>query len=715
MAQASEKCKIDLIALASWPSFTVDGKLDLPFSHAAHILSTALGWRDLGDELRERILDGLVRLVHEGLSCVSAHYFTDDQVSDLVSLPCVHFRLHNISLISLCALATAAELCGCSKSRLLSATLLTWLKVRFERYRFGFTEGVSYDGYLATFVANWLFTQNADTVDCVLSHPGFQDLLEQCRVFSCPSNFAASAEIGDVEPAEMPFVWSALAKLQLLRFCPKREEALKLIDPSYFRGDALWSRITLLSQSEEAEMAGSNAYSNGSSANFLKSNAGISLQSLPDELDVPGQSVKVVASLCSSPMSHIQKDNGTVVIGHKGSWWIADPGYQQYLETSERNFTLGLHAHNIPAINGFVQTKKVPRLLQQGRDSSGATYALIDLTDCYPADLGAKSVVRVIWVLGEKHVAVCDVILSDLDLSIDHTWHGHPEAYWGAKNGSLFLTLDSHPDATCWIGSPDKVFSIADIQRLKGSRGHQSLHCQSTSAINHWWVFSFSKAAPKLVKMKQNSLLINDDKVSLTELAVNELSPSLVISIGKQRMVAHVLVLKELIGIEASENWVFRVWVNGRLDQECAAYASSKIELFPPMINADDNVVVCATQSSVDESSSFSATYAFNEEDINELRAVPLRVVASVDGSKVIASSYLLPDAIPGEIEYAFYLMIDGKKEAVAWYTGNSTHTFELKDEWLGQKVAVRGFARAQGNNDLKMSKTSNIISDWVL
>ena len=45
-------------------------------------------------------------------------------------------------------------------------------------------------------------------------------------------------------------------------------------------------------------------------------------------------------STCSSPLGHVHKDAGTIVIGTRGKWFITDPGYQQYLPTRERNFTL---------------------------------------------------------------------------------------------------------------------------------------------------------------------------------------------------------------------------------------------------------------------------------------------------------------------------------------------------------------------------------------
>lgn len=44
--------------------------------------------------------------------------------------------------------------------------------------------------------------------------------------------------------------------------------------------------------------------------------------------------VAVAMGQGSSPMGHIHQDNGRLVIGTRGRWWLDDPGYQQYLQTS---------------------------------------------------------------------------------------------------------------------------------------------------------------------------------------------------------------------------------------------------------------------------------------------------------------------------------------------------------------------------------------------
>src|SRR5690606_24878104 len=60
------------------------------------------------------------------------------------------------------------------------------------------------------------------------------------------------------------------------------------------------------------------------------------------------EDVAVVASCHNSPAGHLQRDNGTLVIGRRGRWILSDPGYQQYLRGAEREFTIGPAAHNYP-------------------------------------------------------------------------------------------------------------------------------------------------------------------------------------------------------------------------------------------------------------------------------------------------------------------------------------------------------------------------------
>lgn len=694
-------CQRELLALSSWPAFCANNKLDLPFAHAGYTLSTALEWGWLNASFRETLEQALHRYVDEGLPLLPERYLSGQSVAVLASEPKVYQHLHNIALITFASLALAAERCGHVERERLSSALFNWLIVRYDSFADGFTEGASYDGYLATFVVSWLFTQPQSRADAILTHPGFADLARQCQVLACPGAPERSAELGDVEPAEMPFVWSALAKAQQLTFCPERDALLQSVDVGWLRADGLAigiSQARTKSDATDLEVAGLLAAVDD--AGFQACNSAVSLGS-----GAGAGEVKVVASLSRSPMNHIQVDNGTVAIGYRGRWWITGPGYQQYLKTSEREFTLGAAAHNTPVIAGKAQTSKCPRLYHHGQRQDGIAFMLLDLTDCYPDDLGLGSAVRAIWLIDQAHVVVCDtLVMADTALPVQYSWHGHPDAYWGVDRGALFLSLEDAPGSTCWVSSPAHIFQMTDIQRLKGSRGQQSLQVLSNSASKHWWVFSFTDQPPGLSLIDDSQLKLNDWRLSLSELRPVDDSPRVKVAIAS-KMMLQASFFTEVMGLRSPVDWCFEVKVNNQLWQSVKTTGVGHAEIMPPMITATDQVSVSAYSESLVADDHSVATYVLDKKEIAQILSIPLRVSAHVTNNDIVASCHLLPDAMSGGAEYAFYLLVDGERVETAWYTENSTHHFVCKDEWRGRNVTVRGFARSKDNNDQKISQ----------
>ncbi|MBK5941828.1 hypothetical protein [Halochromatium roseum] len=108
-----------------------------------------------------------------------------------------------------------------------------------ERRQQGFTEGVSYDGYLLSFLADWLTTQPPQAREKLSAHPAWAGLLAQPLALAAPGDLMASAPLGDVEPVRMPFVWSALAKLHALQPTATTAWALARCALPALRADAL--------------------------------------------------------------------------------------------------------------------------------------------------------------------------------------------------------------------------------------------------------------------------------------------------------------------------------------------------------------------------------------------------------------------------------------------------------------------------------------------
>jgi hypothetical protein len=195
-------------------------------------------------------------------------------------------------------------------------------------------------------------------------------------------------------------------------------------------------------------------------------------------------------------MGHLQADNGTMVIGTHGQWIVSDPGYQQYMNDTEREFTLGPAAHNYPVINGLKQDKKEPKLVSLESAEPGLWRAQIELAACYPSEAGVTSVVRTVWLQGRRGVIVGDRIQAGSVRSLKYHWHGHPDAGWWIQDGWALIHSGG---AELWFTSPQAELKDDKIQRLPASRGQLTLVAEADpTAPVVWWVFSLGEGPPKI-------------------------------------------------------------------------------------------------------------------------------------------------------------------------------------------------------------------------
>lgn len=91
-------------------------------------------------------------------------------------------------------------------------------------------------------------------------------------------------------------------------------------------------------------------------------------------------------------------------------------------------------------------------------------------------------------------------------------------------------------------------------------------------------------------------------------------------------------------------------------------------------------------------------------------RYPPLTVSATCDGNVVVARCIAGSEHFQGDLEYAFYLMVDGVKTQVLWYTPNPEAQFTLPDGVAGKKLEVRGFVREVANPDKKVMKVAPVV-----
>jgi hypothetical protein len=332
------------------------------------------------------------------------------------------------------------------------------------------------------FAADWLHTLPEAERAPLLDHPQMQRLLEQSYLLSAPGAAEEVAELSDVEPREMPFHLSAQAKLLRLRRSPDRTWFLERCRLDWLRADGLAALRQFVGPLRtQAPAAGA---CDAQYALVLRSGWA------PDDL-------AVAASCTDSPAGHLQADSGTLVIGSAGKWLIADPGYQQYMQGDEREFTVGPSAHNAPVFGKCAVTLKRPRRLVLETLADGVQHAAIDLTACYAAAAGVKSAVRHVWLSGKNLVVAADCVATAAPAPVKYHWHAHRAAAWQFDGAWAALRVGG---TDLCFSSPQMQISGACLQRLPGSRGQLTLvAARESAAPTIWWVF-FLGAKPPLLQ-----------------------------------------------------------------------------------------------------------------------------------------------------------------------------------------------------------------------
>ncbi len=472
----------DLAALAQWPKYQQYAMPDLSSAHAARILSTAAtAWQWVANDLRGSLHEACVRHVAQVLPDSDRLYGFVRSKEDVLRHHDPYELLRNIPVIGTIGAALTAAAARHPTATPLNARVKALFTATLELRRDGFSEGAGYDGYVLDFVADWLGTLSEADRSPILDHPNLKQYLEQSYMLGAPGAVERLAELSDVEPQQMPFHLSAQAKLLGLRRDSARSWLLARCPLDWLRSDALAA----------LHRAADEPAAKAPPAGALDAHYATVLRSGWEADDL------AVAIACShSPMSHIQCDSGTLVAGTKGTWLIADPGYQQYAHGDERNFTIGPEAHNAPLINGSAQIKKQPRRLTLGDTGPGVHHAAIDLAACYPPALALRKLVRHVWLVGNRAVIVADQIEAETPPQATYHWHAHPACAWWFEANWAMVTLN---DVHLWLTCPNRQLSGANLHRLPGSRGQLTLVSTLDAAGPVvWWAFILGARRPDL-------------------------------------------------------------------------------------------------------------------------------------------------------------------------------------------------------------------------
>ena len=460
----------DLEALTGWTRFRQTAIPDLCSAHITKILISSLAWRWLPPALRKRIHTTLRRLVDDGFPRLPE--LPTDSVRELIKRD---IRFPNIPTIGAMGLAMAAAQVRHARTRQTAARANLMAELWLQWGEQGHVEGISYDGYTCDFLMEWLSLCPAPLRWKFLSHPRLKNILQEIRYLGTPGRPENLALLGDVEPAEMRFHYSFAAKY-LFHRGSQEEFPFPSRPEKFLRADAL----PFLSPGQTGLVL---------SAGVHDAQYALVLQST--------RPVKVAVSWSNSRMGHMQPDHGSLVLGAGEEWLLDDPGYRQYLPTSEKNFTLGTCAHNHPVINGEAPSQAPgDRTYEMLKTPSGAGIRL-NLTPTFAQWKG--TCVREIRLDNQGRLTVDDHFQAAPIRRIDYHWHGHPSGAWhlaegwgfllGGKNSLLSFTCDDHP------------LHPEDLQRLPGSRGHLSVvktlrFAKPRKTLRIRWLFEMTSTRP---------------------------------------------------------------------------------------------------------------------------------------------------------------------------------------------------------------------------
>ena len=483
---AADILQKELSLVADWRNyFDESGTAGLCTAHLASCLARFLSDRTGWDEAKyDKVMKAANRILNESVMPwfeVTWKGKDDFVVSDLANIPC-------IVLMSSAYLADVIQSVHSKTLREKSYQVLeAWRRHRLDK-DCPYTEGTAYDGYFLDSATEWL--NNLESTDDVLSKmkEAFKTVFDSWMFLTLPGRADIHAPLGDVEP-EMPFWTNVMTHFTEWYGWDEGAWLLRHIVPTRLPTYTITKMLygTALLDVDTPDYKHTTLCKNDyfctdlPSAAVLRTGWGL-------------ESCLVAVSNGRAKVGHLHYDNGHIVIGHQGRFWITDPGYQQYRPGQERDFTLGVQAHNVPVVNGTVQTRRVGKITTLEMLKEGFAHLSMDISGCYEKTPDVSSIIRDVWLIpGENYmVAVRDSIDTlKNDVSLSYYWHGGTHLAWSFPEGWARL---SNRESSLWIGSNLEGIKPVNLLRHEGTRGPLTLRhlCNvKGSPAYMWWVFHF--------------------------------------------------------------------------------------------------------------------------------------------------------------------------------------------------------------------------------
>lgn len=454
--RAGQVLQRDLAALDGWAHFrNWRDEVGLPTGHLAMGLARGLAmpgwdvqWRPAAERAAHRLLDQDVPA-----------WFTRTWQQDS--------SLKNIPIIVLCSVAALASQLGRPDADRYRERAIEAVEAWFvERRTDHLTEQTAYNGYLFDSVTLWMELDRDRGGDLV--ERWREPLLSLCPEWvhsTVPGRADLAVPLGDVE-AEMTMWLSCVARFAEWYGADATSGAgwlLRRCAPSRLPADVLARALAgVVDDAPEPPATGAHE--------------------LPTSVAVRHgwgfDDPAVVVGVARNAMGHLHCDAGQVVLGWRGRCWVTDPGYQQYRQGPEREYSTGPAAHNVPVIDGHVQTLKQSHLVATEPVS-------LDLSPAYEGLPDGARVERTV-TLADDRLIVDDEVTEVTGEVVTH-WLAGAALAWAHVDGWVRWT---DGEAALWCGTGNgpgrEPLSPDEVERHEGSRGPVGLRHRSPAGRRRW-------------------------------------------------------------------------------------------------------------------------------------------------------------------------------------------------------------------------------------
>jgi hypothetical protein len=463
----------ELAALEQWDkTFEGPGTAHLCTGHLASLLSLYLakpeGW---APDLYQKALRAAQNILDRDVMPWFAQTWRNKNaytVGDMHNIPC-------IILTSAAALSQAIKHPAAAElNSKAEAVYQAWLEFKTGHY----SEGTSYDAFFMDSLSLWLDSHLERETLLAQGKDIFQKTLTNWVHHTLPGRPDLHAPLADVEP-EMFFWMNVTEKFTQWYGWGEGAWILKQIAPVRLPSSALVNMPDTIYKESQAEVNPTPQPEEHAASITLRTGW-------------KSEDLAVFVGLSRTDTGHLHFDNGQVVIGAYNRFWITDPGYQQYRPGPECDFTLGIEAHNVPVINGIMQSKREGKLIEIENMGNGCQHGSLDISECYENLPESTRITRDIWLFSKdsKAIVVKDRIQSSTDLKVDYYWQGGNHLAWAFKDSMARL---SDGERALWIYSPTGFIKPDEVYKHTGSRGsltlRHSCYTENQKGIFNWVFF----------------------------------------------------------------------------------------------------------------------------------------------------------------------------------------------------------------------------------